>query len=100
MSQNNNNPAPMRLTSFVTTDLCGITRGRSLPESEVAEQLATGCGWVPANSALTPQDIIADDNPWGSHGDLRLLPTRAAGCAWKTAPIPRPRRWITCTATW
>ena len=74
MSQNNNNPAPMRLTSFVTTDLCGITRGRSLPESEVAEQLATGCGWVPANSALTPQDIIADDNPWGSHGDLRLLP--------------------------
>jgi glutamine synthetase len=74
MSQNNNNAAPMRLTSFVTTDLCGITRGRSLPESEVAEQLATGCGWVPANSALTPQDIIADDNPWGSHGDLRLLP--------------------------
>ncbi|MCJ1883960.1 glutamine synthetase family protein [Pseudomonas sp. LA21] len=75
MSQNNNNRGtPMRLTSFVTTDLCGITRGRSLPESEAADQLASGCGWVPANSALTPQDIIADDNPWGSHGDLRLLP--------------------------
>lgn len=75
MSHNNKNPGtPMRLTSFVTTDLCGITRGRSLPEADVADQLATGCGWVPANSALTPQDIIADDNPWGSHGDLRLLP--------------------------
>ncbi|WP_370601407.1 glutamine synthetase [Pseudomonas nitroreducens] len=75
MSHNNKNPGtPMRLTSFVTTDLCGITRGRSLPESDVADQLATGCGWVPANSALTPQDIIAEDNPWGSHGDLRLLP--------------------------
>ncbi|MFV3307633.1 glutamine synthetase [Pseudomonas sp. NY15181] len=87
MSQNNNNRGtPMRLTSFVTTDLCGITRGRSLPESEVAEQLATGCGWVPANSALTPQDIIAEDNPWGSHGDLRLLPDPASRVRLESGP--------------
>jgi glutamine synthetase len=33
-----------------------------------------GCGWVPANSALTPQDIIASANPWGAYGDLRLIP--------------------------
>jgi glutamine synthetase len=29
---------------------------------------------VPANSALTPQDIIASTNPWGAYGDLRLIP--------------------------
>lgn len=86
MSQNNNKPAPMRLTSFVTTDLCGITRGRSLPESDVADQLATGCGWVPANSALTPQDVIAEDNPWGSHGDLRLLPDLSSRVRLETGP--------------
>ena len=32
--------------------------------------------WVPANSALTSGDIIADPNPWSSLGDLRLLPDR------------------------
>lgn len=79
---------PLRLSSFVTTDLAGITRGRSLPESAVAEQLASGCGWVPANSALTPQDIIADDNPWGSHGDLRLLPDPASRVRLEQGPDP------------
>jgi glutamine synthetase len=76
----------MHLTSFVTTDLCGITRGRSLPESDVADQLETGCGWVPANSALTPQDVIADDNPWGSHGDLRLMPSRDSRVRLESGP--------------
>ncbi|MCO6055751.1 glutamine synthetase family protein [Pseudomonas sp. MOB-449] len=87
MSQSNSS-APLRLTSFVTTDLCGITRGRSLPESAVADQLASGCGWVPANSALTPQDIIAQDNPWGSHGDLRLLPDPSSRVRLEHGPDP------------
>ncbi|CEI14357.1 hypothetical protein PAMH19_3123 [Pseudomonas aeruginosa] len=65
---------PVRLVSFVTTDLAGITRGRSLPLATLEEQLASGCGWVPANSSLTPQDLIDESSPWGSHGDLRLLP--------------------------
>ncbi|KAF1053558.1 MAG: Glutamine synthetase [Stenotrophomonas maltophilia] len=81
-------PGPLRLSSFVTTDLAGITRGRSLPESAVAEQLASGCGWVPANSALTPQDVIAEDNPWGSHGDLRLLPDPASRVRLEQGPDP------------
>ncbi|MBG6487185.1 glutamine synthetase [Pseudomonas aeruginosa] len=65
---------PVRLVSFVTPDLAGITRGRSLPLATLEEQLASGCGWVPANSSLTPQDLIDESSPWGSHGDLRLLP--------------------------
>lgn len=88
MSQRNPG-APLRLTSFVTTDLCGITRGRSLPETDVAGQLASGCGWVPANSSLTPQDVIAEDGPWGSHGDLRLLPDPDSRVRLEHGPDPQ-----------
>lgn len=64
----------MDLISIVTTDLTAITRGRALPYEALDKESMTGCGWVPANSTLTPQDIIADPNPWGAHGDLRLIP--------------------------
>ncbi|MDH2080681.1 glutamine synthetase [Pseudomonas atacamensis] len=66
--------APLPMTTLVTTDLIGITRGRSFPSDELEHYQAAGCGWVPANSALTPQDIIASSNPWGAYGDLRLIP--------------------------
>jgi glutamine synthetase len=62
------------LATIVTTDICGITRGRSFFASELESYLRKGVGWVPANLALTPFDEIAGDNPWGSKGDLRLMP--------------------------
>lgn len=62
------------LATIVTTDTCGITRGRSFAVSELDSYLRKGVGWVPANLALTPFDLIAGDNPWGSKGDLRLMP--------------------------
>jgi glutamine synthetase len=65
---------PLPMTTLVTTDLIGVTRGRSFPTDELEHYQAAGCGWVPANSALTPQDIIASTNPWGAYGDLRLIP--------------------------
>jgi glutamine synthetase len=65
---------PLPMTTLVTTDLIAITRGRSFPTDELEHYQAAGCGWVPANSALTPQDIIASTNPWGAYGDLRLIP--------------------------
>ncbi|MCF5067751.1 glutamine synthetase, partial [Pseudomonas syringae] len=69
---------PLPMTTLVTTDLIGITRGRSFPTDELEHYQAAGCGWVPANSALTPQDIIASTNPWGAYGDLRLIPDLAS----------------------
>lgn len=66
--------APLPVTTLVTTDLIGVTRGRSFPSDELPHYVTAGCGWVPANSALTPQDIIASTNPWGAYGDLRLVP--------------------------
>lgn len=66
------------LVSFVTTDYAGITRGRSIAASSYAPGQQKTVGWVPANMSLTPFDLIADPNPWGSSGDLRLLPDDAA----------------------
>ncbi|RST87785.1 glutamine synthetase [Aquibium carbonis] len=70
------NPSP--LVSIVTTDLSAITRGRPLTETRYAKSLETGVGWVPANLCLTAFNTIADPNPWGSSGDLRILPDAAA----------------------
>lgn len=66
------------LVSFVTTDITGITRGRAVPLRDLEPALGRGVGWVPANLSLTPFDEIADPNPFGSDGDLRLMPDREA----------------------
>jgi len=62
------------LVSLVLCDLGAIVRGRSLFASELSGALSAGVGWVPANHALTPLGPVADPNPFGSTGDLRLLP--------------------------
>ncbi|HSK83114.1 MAG TPA: glutamine synthetase family protein [Rubrobacter sp.] len=64
------------LVAFLHSDLSGLNRGRSVPVSELNKRLATGVGWVPADQALTPLGPLAEPNPWGSLGDLRLLPGR------------------------
>jgi glutamine synthetase len=65
------------LAAFLHCDLSGLNRGRSVPASELESRLEAGVGWVPADQALTPFGPIAEPNPWGSAGDLRLLPDRA-----------------------
>ena len=62
------------LVALVCCDLGGIVRGRSVPSAQLPERLQEGVGWVPANSALTPLGALAEPNPFGSIGDLRLLP--------------------------
>lgn len=62
------------LVSLVVCDLGAIVRGRAVLASELEEPLATGVGWVPANHALTPLGPLAEPSPFGSTGDLRLLP--------------------------
>jgi glutamine synthetase len=61
------------LVALVCCDLGSIVRGRSLPASELGGRLEAGVGWVPANQALTPLGPVAEPNPFGSTGDLRLL---------------------------
>ncbi|HTZ64554.1 MAG TPA: glutamine synthetase family protein [Solirubrobacteraceae bacterium] len=62
------------LVALVCCDLGAIVRGRSVLASELGEQLDTGVSWVPANLSLTPCGSLAEPNPFGSVGDLRLLP--------------------------
>ena len=62
----------LELVSLVITDYAGIARGRSLSRTVYEKNPAKTLGWVPANMSLTPFDLIADPNPWGARGDLRL----------------------------
>jgi glutamine synthetase len=80
--------APLPVTTLVSTDLIGVTRGRSFPSDELPHYVTAGCGWVPANSALTPQDIIASTNPWGAYGDLRLVPDLSSRVTIGNGPDP------------
>jgi glutamine synthetase len=62
------------LAGIVTTDISAVTRGRFVAASRLEKMRDTGVGWLQANVSLTPFNSIADPNPWGSSGDLRLLP--------------------------
>jgi glutamine synthetase len=62
------------LVALVCCDLSSIVRGRSVFSAELDQHLQAGVSWVPANHALTPLGPVAEPNPFGSTGDLRLLP--------------------------
>jgi glutamine synthetase len=62
------------LVSLVCCDLGAIVRGRAVFSAELGAHLQSGVSWVPANHALTPLGAVAEPNPFGSTGDLRLLP--------------------------
>jgi len=66
-----------QLVALVCCDLGAIVRGRAVLSSDLDEHLRAGVGWVPANHALTPLGPVAEPNPFGSTGDLRLLPDAA-----------------------
>jgi glutamine synthetase len=62
------------LTAFVYCDLGGIVRGRLLSSATVEQRLVSGAAWVPANLSLTPFGGIAELDPHGPTGDVRLVP--------------------------
>jgi len=64
----------VELVALVCCDLGAIVRGRSVAADELAANITRGVGWVPADHALTPLGPLAEPNPFGSTGDLRLLP--------------------------
>jgi glutamine synthetase len=66
--------APPELAALVCCDLGAIVRGRSVLAAELGAHLDAGVSWVPANQSLTPFGPLADSTPFGSTGDLRLLP--------------------------
>ncbi|MER9080896.1 glutamine synthetase [Mesorhizobium sp. M0895] len=100
------------LVAVVTTDLSAITRGRSVVESKLQKIAATGVGWLQANLSLTPFNSIVDPNPWGSSGDVRLIPDLNARFRTALTGSPTPfdmvagniveldgSPWVGCTRT-
>ena len=71
-------PDESRLTFIATCDLVALTRGRAIKARELPWRRQTGVGWVPADLALTTFGDIADPNPFGSLGDIRLIPDGTA----------------------
>ena len=101
MNENSNGVTASGLTelaTFVTTDIAGLTRGRSFAASEIEDYLRKGVGWVPANLALTPFDLIAE-NPWGSAGDLRLMADAESKARVTCLPGETPLHFYHCDIT-
>jgi glutamine synthetase len=65
------------LIAFLYPDVSGLNRGRAVPARDLERRLATGVGWVPADQAITVLGPLAEPNPWGTIGDLRLVPDPA-----------------------
>ena len=87
------------LVGFLHADVSGLLRGRSVPAAELEERLGVGVGWVPADQALTPFGPIAEPNPWGSAGDLRLLPDRDSAVRVDLWEDASPLHFFLCDAT-
>ncbi len=85
------------LVGFLHADVSGLLRGRSVPASDLEDRLGSGVGWVPADQALTPFGPIAEPNPWGAVGDLRLLPDRETEVR-VDLPDVSPLRFFLCDA--
>ena len=68
----------VELVTLATCDLGAIVRGRAVAAAELGRHLTAGVSWVPANQSLTPLGPLAEHSPFGSVGDLRLLPDTAA----------------------
>ena len=85
------------LVALVCCDLGSIVRGRSVLAADLGEHLQAGVGWVPANHSLTPLGPVAEPNPFGSTGDLRLMPD--AETRIRVGRTTRPVRWRWSCAT-
>lgn len=85
------------LVMFLYGDLAGLNRGRGFPVGDLEERLEVGVGWVPADQAITVFGPLAD-NPWGSSGDLRLLPDPDTGVRVDLWEDAAPLHFFLCDA--
>jgi glutamine synthetase len=84
------------LVSLVTCDLAGLVRGRSVPLADVDRRLEIGVGWVPANQSISAFGDMAEPNPWGSAGDVRLMPDSATRIRLDRWPGIAPLHLVLC----
>lgn len=63
-----------------TSDIAGKVRGKAFPLAELEKRAKKGVGWTPTNVMITCFDSIAE-SPFGSLGDLLLIPDTQASVA-------------------
>jgi glutamine synthetase len=59
-----------------TCEISGLVRGKAFPARELPIRLVRGLGWTPTNIMISPLGPIWD-TPFGTAGDLMLLPDPA-----------------------
>lgn len=74
------------LVRILTCDLGGLCRVRAVPASQRDRALVSGRGWVPASLGISPLGYIVEGEPFGTRGELRLIPDPTA-----RLPIPALR---------
>ncbi|MEI7601944.1 MAG: glutamine synthetase family protein [Aestuariivirga sp.] len=65
------------LLFVATSDFAGRTRGKAFPVADYEKRSSRGVGWTPTNVMITCFDVIGK-GPYGSLGDLLLVPDRNA----------------------
>ncbi|MCO6524972.1 MAG: hypothetical protein J6562_08115 [Candidatus Schmidhempelia sp.] len=87
MSQNTSYK-PTNLTTIITTDLTGITRGCLSPANMIESYAKNGCNWLSLHSLLTPQDTIIKSDSKDLRKNLLLMPDMRS--AVKLIHMPNP----------
>ncbi len=77
-------PSPEPLAFIGTSDLAGLLRGKSIPLAELAARMGRGVGITHSNIMMSAFGPILD-TPFGTAGDLMLVPDASARAA-----IPAP----------
>jgi glutamine synthetase len=62
---------------FCYSDIAAQVRGKGFPAKDLDARMAKGIGWTPTNIAISAFGPIGD-SPFGSFGDLILMPDPAA----------------------
>lgn len=86
------------LVFAATSDLAGKMRGKAFPKSEIERRKTRGVGWVPTNALITCFDTIAD-TPFGSLGDLVLMPDMATSKRIDFGDGTPPEHFVLCDIT-
>ncbi len=79
--------APEPLAFIGTSDLAGLLRGKSIPWSELERRMGRGVGIATSNLMLSPFGPILD-TPFGTKGDVMLVPDPATRAAIPAADGP------------
>jgi glutamine synthetase len=82
-----------------TSDMAGQVRGKAFRARDFDRRCAEGVGWCPAQAAMTAFDMIVA-NPFGSIGDILLMPDPATRVAVDFGADDSGQHFVLCDLTY